>query len=98
MLSKSQGGTTCDGLPFTTAFDAELRGLPEAAWVFSWRQMDCSPSCLAKESLREGVQEEDLQGRCSSQSSRTWSSPPKVTSVTTLVVVTGFSYWVTAVG
>jgi hypothetical protein len=37
-----------------SAFDAESRGLPEAAWVFSWQQMDCSPSSLAKESLREG--------------------------------------------
>jgi hypothetical protein len=49
-----------------SAFDVESRGLPEAAWVFSLRQMDCSPSSLAKVSLREGVQEADLRGRCSS--------------------------------
>jgi hypothetical protein len=56
-------------------------------------QMDCSLSPPAKVSFGEGMQEGDLRGRYSSQSSRAWSSPPKVTTVTTLVVVIVFSYF-----
>jgi hypothetical protein len=78
------------------AFNAESRGLPEAAWVFSWRQMDCLPSSPAKASLREGVQEEDFPGRCSSQVFPYLEQPSK--GYERYMVVTGFSYFVMVVG
>jgi hypothetical protein len=66
--------------------------------VPSWRQMNCSSSSSTKGAFWYDVQEEDLRGGGTSQSSRTCTSPPRGYLCYHLNGGNWFLYFVTAMG